>query len=190
MSRTGIDFSKHDHRVELFKCGEKEIRVDHFQVGNSRMEYIQFINTDEVLTVTGDFGNWVFCRPFVPSQKGRVSDSYWIEKLSIASEQKLDALDLDTIEVNIKELIDSGLEEYGYEGKELEQAKEWFGELLQETYDELSYLSKAYRDYYKPSFLEDEIIPCTKKIPVWLNIIFDAFEEICQRLGKVETLNN
>lgn len=49
MKRTTIDFSEHEHRVEIFKCGEKEIRVDHFQVGNSRMNYIQFINTDVLL---------------------------------------------------------------------------------------------------------------------------------------------
>jgi len=42
----------------------------HFQVGDSSTNYIQFINTDRVLTVTGDFGNWVFCRPFVPSPDG------------------------------------------------------------------------------------------------------------------------
>lgn len=184
MKRTDIDFSEHEHRVEIFKCGEKEIRVDHFQVGNNRMNYIQFINTDEVLTVTGDFGNWVFCRPFVPSKGGHVDASYWIEKLRISSEQKLDSLDLDAIKKEIKELIESGLEEYGYEGQELEQAKEWFGELLEEVDDELGYLCKAYRDYSKPNFIDHEMIPCTKKTPVRLSIIFDAFDEICERLKK------
>ena len=54
-NRIGVDFSEHTHRIEIFKCGDKEIRIDHFQNGNSRINYIQFINTDEVMTVTGAF---------------------------------------------------------------------------------------------------------------------------------------
>lgn len=182
--RTGIDFSKHTHRIEIFKCGEKEIRIDHFQVGNSRTNYIQFINTDEVMTVTGDFGNWVFCRPFVPSKKGNVSESYWIEKLQIASEQKLERLDLDAIGKEIEGLLRHGLKDYGYKGKQLKEAKEWYKELLESTDDELSYLSKAYRDHDRPSFIDSEDIPSTKKVPGWLKVIFDAFEEICSRIKE------
>ena len=181
--RTEVDFSKHVHRVEIFK-NEKgdEIRIDHFQVGNNRTNYIQFINTDEILTITGDFGNWVFCRPFVPSPKGYVSDGYWFEKMRIASEQKFERLDSDANEKEIRELIDHGLEDYGYEGEDLEKAKQWYDELLSEVDDDLGYMCKAYRDYYKPDFIKYENIPMIKETPISIQIIFDAFDEMCLRL--------
>lgn len=179
-----IDFSEHSHRVEIFKNGDKEIRIDHLQKNDSRMEYIQFINTDEIMSVTGDYGNWIFCRPFIPSAEGKVSVGYWIEKLETYNELKLDKLDLDSIEVEIQELIDTGLEDYGYEGDKLEEAKEWFQELLEETSDELDYLHKAYRDYRKPNFIDYDMIPRTNEIPKRLLIIFEAFDEICNRLKK------
>lgn len=189
--RTSMDFSEHVHRVEIFKNDKgDEIQIDHFQVGNSRMNYIQLINTDETMTVTGDFGNWVFCRPFVPSPKGGVSDHYWFEKLSIASEQRFDQLDSESIAKEIQELIDHGLEEYGYDGDELKDAKEWFTELLREVDDKLEYEYKAFRCPYKPDFIDYEEIPYYMKTPVWLDIIFDAFDEICRRLKEEENLDN
>lgn len=188
--RTNIDFSKHVHTVEEYVCGENKIRVDHFKIPNTRMNYIQFVNTDEIMSVTGDFGNWIFCRPFVPSAKGYVSDSYWSEKLRILSEQRFDRLNFDAIEKEIQELIDTGLEDYGYEGEELEQAKEWFTELLSECDDKLNYLSKAYRDSDRPDFIDDEQIPYTIEVPNWLYVIFDAFDEICHRLKETEAENN
>jgi len=189
-SRTGVDFSKHEHRVEIFKSEKNEIQIDHFQVGSNNCKYIQFINTDRTLTVTGDYGNWVFCRPFVPSEDGYVSDGYWLEKLKILSEQD-SALSFDSEETTkeIQELIDKGLEDYGYEGEELSKAKEWFKELLEEADDELEYTFKAYRDYSKPDFIDYEQIPFQKKVNNWLLIIFDAFDEICKRLEEKQIKN-
>jgi hypothetical protein len=183
-NRTGVDFSKHEHRVEIFKNGEKEIRVDHFQVGNSNNGYIQFINTSRTLTVTGDYGNWVFCRPFHPSADGYVSGGYWLEKLRTLSTQKPGEYDGEETAAEIQKLIDTELEEYGYEGEELEKAKEWYTDLLAYTDDELEYTYKAYGENYKPNFIDDESIPFCKKINVWLLIIFDAFDEICRRLKE------
>jgi hypothetical protein len=188
--RTSIDFSNHEHRIEIFKSGEKEIRVDHFQVGNSSTNYIQFINTDRVMTVTGDFGNWIFCRPFHPSPKGGVSEQYWIEKLRISSSQELARYDADETEKEIKELIKNGLEEYGYKDDELKEIKDWFKELLQEVDDELNYTYKAFREYGRPNFIDGEQIPLCKKVNQWLLIIFDAFDEICRRLELAETSNS
>jgi hypothetical protein len=180
--RTNSDFSKHVHRVEIFKSDENEIRIDHFQVEKNNMLYIQFISTDRTLTVTGDYGNWVFCRPFHPSPDGFVSDHYWLEKLRTYSIQSFDEYDFDEIEKEITELIESGLELYGYEGDELIKAKDWFDELLDEIGDHISYEHKAYRDYNKPDFIDYDMIPITKLMPVQLEIIFDAFDEICKRL--------
>lgn len=180
--RSTIDFSKHKHRVEIFKSNKNEIRVDHFQVDSSRMLYIQFINTNEILTVTGDFGSWVFCRPFIPSKDGHVSDDYWLEKLRINSSQSAGDYDNSETAKEIEELISNGLEEYGYEGERLEEAKGWYTDLLEHSEDETEYTYYAYRHYDKPSFIDYEDIPFVKKINPRLNIIFDAFDEICYRL--------
>lgn len=184
--RTEFDFSKHKHRVEIFKCGEKKIRVDHFQKEDSRMGYVKFVNTNDTLTVSGDFGNYVFCRPFVPSKDGFVSEMYWLEKLKMYSNQMFDELDFTSIIEDIKEKINGGLEEYGYKDKELEEATEWYNELLDvaESEDNLDYTHKTYRDYHKPNFIDYDDIPYYKLLPEQLKIVFDVFDIICSRLKE------
>ncbi|MCK5614187.1 hypothetical protein KAR91_70635 [Candidatus Pacearchaeota archaeon] len=184
--RTGIDFNKHQHRVEIYKCSEKEIQIDHFQVGDSNTNYIQFINTDRTLTVTGDFGNWVFCRPFYPNEKEGVSDGYWLEKLHILSCQNPYEYNGDDTAKEIQELIDKGLEEYGYEGDELATIKEWYTDLLEYTEEEHDYIYHAHYNYGKPANIDYESIPFCKDLNNWLNIIFDAFDEICRRMKKTQ----
>ncbi|MDD4970850.1 MAG: hypothetical protein PHT07_15590 [Paludibacter sp.] len=181
--RTGIDFSKHVHTVDVYKHEDKEIQVDHFKIPDSMTNYIQFINTDRVLTITGDFGNWVFCRPFVPSIDGYVSDGYWLEKLRILSSQVPGSYDGEATASEIQKLIDEGLQEYGYKGDELKKMKEWYTDLLTYTDDEYEYVYHAYRGYDRPN-IETESIPFCKKLNPWLNIIFDAFDEICRRIKE------
>ena len=183
-NRTGIDFSEHVHRVEIFKSDENEIRIDHFQVGDSKMNYIQFINTDRVLSVSGDFGNWIFCRPFIPDKGGYVSDGYWLEKLRILSTQEAGRYSSDETAKEIKLLIKSGLEDYGYKGAELQAVKEWYTELLSYTDDEYEYIYEAYRSYDRPGNIDNESVPFCKEVNNWLYIIFDAFDEICERLSE------
>jgi hypothetical protein len=185
--RTGFDFINHDHRLEIYKNNEgKEIRVDHFQVGSNSTFYIQFINTDRVLTVTGDFGNWVFCRPFVPSSKGFVSEGYWIEKLKLKSCQSFDRLDSDGIREELNRLYTSGLKEYGLFGEELEDCREWISELKGYCDNQTEYLYHAFYDPYKPDGLDLELIPEYKHKPRGLDFVFDSFDIICERMKKGE----
>jgi len=142
------------------------------------MNYIQFMNTNENLIVTGDYGNWIFCRPFIPSSDGFVSDCYWLEKLKISSSQELSKYDPEETEKSIQKLLDSELEEYGYEGEELENLKSELSHLLYYVDDEIEYNYNAYRD----SSLDYEQIPYETKLNYWLLIIFDAFDEICNRI--------
>ena len=79
-------------------------------------------------------------------------------------------------------MINSGLEDYGYEGDDLFKGKKWFKDLLYFTYDEINYTYHAYRHYSKPDFIEYDEIPFVKKGSPRLEIIFDAFDEICSRL--------
>lgn len=180
--RTNTNFEKHKHRIQIFKCEEEEIRVDHFQIEKSGCQYIKFINTSDSLTVTGDYGNWIFCRPFIPFPGSTVSEMYWIEKLQMYSIQSFTEYDWDAINKEIDDLIDHRLEDIGYEGKDIEELKEWFRELREETDDEIAYLNKAFRDYYAPSCLDLEYIPTFKVMPIQLKIIFDAYEEISERM--------
>lgn len=188
-SRTGIDFSKHEHRVEIFKSEKNEIRIDHFQVGNNNTNYIQFINSDRTLTVTGDFGNWVFNRPFIPSEDGYVSDPYWLEKLRIGSKQEPGRYDGEATAKEIQKLIDNGLEDYGYGGEDLKELKEWYTDLLTYADNEHEYVCHAYYAYPIPKNVDNESVPFCKSVDNWLLIIFDAFDEICKRLKEKQIKN-
>lgn len=184
--RTDWNWSKHTHKVEIFKNEDgKEIRVDHFQDGNSRYGYLKFVNDSEGLAVYGDFGNWIFCRPFHPSPDGSVSDMYWAEKLSIGSVQDAYKFNSEATAKELEHMIDSGLEDYGYEDDELEKGKEWFRDLLSYTDDELEYTYEAYRGN-NPTDIDYEYIPFVKELSIQLRIVFDAFDEICNRLKNKE----
>lgn len=184
--RTGVDFSKHKHRVEIFKSEKNEIRVDHFQIENSRSQYIKFVNTDDILAVSGDYGNYVFCRPFHPSKDGRVSDHYWHEKLRTGSIQSFELQDLDFKSI-IEELNAklSDIEE-DYDEDQITEARDYFDELLEsaESEDKLSYESAVYREIDQPSFLDYDDIPYYKKENTQLRVVFDAFDEICKRIKE------
>jgi len=126
-NRTGIDFNNHELIIE-----DKEGLLIHTL---KRPDYeirgrINFINTNGVMVVTGDYGNWLFCREFHPSAEGGVSDGYWHEKLQRLSTQ--DGLEFDSTRTaeEIKEGLNGGLEEYGYKGEELEEVKKYYNNLL------------------------------------------------------------
>ena len=183
--RTQVDFSKHeliiiDDKLSNDKYGN--IVIHDLKIPDSIMNRVTFINTRGICIVTGDFGHWTLCREFHPAADGHISDSYWLEKLRISSTQVLCDYDSEETEKTIQEEIDSGLEEYGYEGEQLKELKEWYKSLLDHTCDEADYIYHAYYDCYRPNILDNESIPLDKKVNIRLKIIFDAFEEICSRL--------
>ena len=180
--RTSWDFSNHTHRTESFKSPEGNvIRIDHLRKGDSSIGYVRFVNDAYGLSVFGDFGNWIFCRPFIPSDEGYVCDGYWNEKLSIGSHQSHVRYNSEETAKEIQSLINGGLEEQGYEGGDLEKTKGWLTDLLEYTDDELEYTYQAYRGD-NPTQMDYENIPFAKQGSVQLEIVFDAFDEICNRL--------
>ncbi len=62
--RTGIKF--HDHILTIDKESDNTITY-HLKKPDTITNNIKFINTNGLLVVTGDFGNWVFCRDFHPN---------------------------------------------------------------------------------------------------------------------------
>lgn len=196
-NRTSIDFSQHVLTTKIFteENGEK-IRVDEFFKPGTITNWLKFINTKDILTVTWDFGNWVFCRPFIPSNNGEaISTPYWCEKLRNSSTQTAWEFDTETADKEIQEIIDNlefELDEIRQKNEDddndivvYEEIIDWWKELLTHTENEVEYLYYAYDyDWGRPNSIDSEEIPNWKKWHIWLEVVFDAFEEMCSRLPK------
>lgn len=177
-----FDFSNHNLKVEEYE----HITIHTLQLSetSSRLK-VRFMNIPSHLIIDGDFGSWMFCRNFYPN--GRYDDycqpSYWMEKLRMDSSQDPAKFDKDETEKELLEGINGGLEEYGYEGDKLKEAIEFFDDLLQFYLDdEIEYQYQAFRKL--PYFMDCEQIPYVRTAPIQLLIVFDAFNEICNRLKQ------
>jgi len=174
--RTNIDWAEH----ELTIVKNDEILIHHLHKPNTYTNSVKFINTNGILAVTGDYGNWIFCREFHPTGKGHVDDHYWIEKLKIASTQEPYHFYSTTAQENLNEFKAKIIEE----GNMTSEIEEWIERLEEHIDDELEYTYILYRE--KPyGDLDYEELPSCKSLKFWLLYIFDAFEEICERL-KIE----
>jgi hypothetical protein len=177
--RTDIDWSKHEIIVESHP--EARQLVHYLKRPNTICQSVKFINTHGILAVTGDFGNWIFCRSFVPSADGDfVSDGYWEEKLQIASTQKIYQFDPDQTAKDLNAAIDS-LEEDFEDESDREEAREYYESCLDNIEDEHEYLSAA-REL--PSGWDFESVIHREKPVIWLLCVFDAYDEIVSRLKE------
>lgn len=181
--RTEFDFSEHELIVN--NSGDLLVHTLKHKEYN-RMYRFDFINTNGIMVVTGDYGNWMFCREFHPSADGMVSDYYWCEKIKISSTQEPFEFDNDATEKLILEGINGGLETDGFTGDGLETMIEYYEDILLYNVNESGerYMINAYDNM--PSFCDGESIPHITKIKYWLLCVFDAFEEICRRLKEEE----
>ncbi len=168
MKRTNVDFSKHilttiiDDNVSIYKL----------MLPNTRMDSVIFINSCGVMSVTGDFGNWIFCREFHPSPKNKVCSGYWDEKLINSSSQKSHIYDPEATLIEINNYRDN---------EELtEDVVDWLDELESNVNDYYNYVYVAYRE--TPDSIEHEYVPFREKRKIWLDIIYDSFDEICDRM--------
>ena len=180
--RTDFDFSEHELLIK-----ESDGLLVHTlkHKDYSKMYRFDFINTNGIMVVTGDYGNWMFCREFHPSPDGVVSDYYWCEKIKIASTQEPFEFDYEATEKEILEAINGGLVEGGFEGDDLEIMTEYYESLLDKVHEgEFYYEAYAYGEM--PYLITSGCVPNNKKIKHWLLCVFDAFEEICSRLKEGE----
>lgn len=182
--RTNYDFSEHELIIEE-KDGYLKHTLKHPEY--SKMYLIEFLNIQDKLIVSGDYGNWMFCREFHPSEEGGVSDGYWLEKLRMNSTQEPYEYNSEETAELIKEKLKDLDEEYDngdIDEKEYNQYKEYYvEECLYYVDDEIEYLYNAFRGD-KPSNLDYEDVPYVRTVKPQLNIVFDAFDEICKRLKK------
>lgn len=185
--RTNVDFSRHQLKTTQFEG----VLIYEFKRPDTRNCMLVFINTRGVMTVTGDLGNWVFCREFHPSpeKNGGVSGGYWDEKLQISSVQKSHAFDSDETTNQINSFKKDFKENYGREMNEDEL--DWVESLENNVDDEYEYTYLAYRE--KPSSIDYESVPFGKKRHYWLDAVYDGFDAICELLKleiKSEVLIN
>ena len=174
--RTNIDWSKHIVKVRQ----EGSFTIHHIGKPNSSVDNVKFINGEGILCVTGDYGNWIFSRSFVPSSDGRVSDGYWLDKLKNSSSQEPYEFDSEETEKDIL-LFLSEFKADNPDWDEIEKQKE-----VIEYYEDLLRLVDNYYDYQSragdyPSYINAEDIIYRKKPKYWILAVFDAFEEICKR---------
>lgn len=169
---TDIKFDKH----ELIITDTEDLKIWHLKIPGTIENNIKYINTNGIMAVTGDFGNWIFCREFHPSPKDGASEGYWIEKLCIASTQEPRKYDSEKTEARIKEMMkEEDLDE---------EEKEYLEECLRNVDDELDYAHHAYRN--TPSNRDFEYPAFVKSTNIWLLYILDGFDEICRRLKEAE----
>ncbi len=174
--RTGIDFSKH----ELAITDTEGLLVHHLFVPNTNYDNIKYINTNGIMVVTGDYGNYIFCREFHPSAKGGVDSGYWREKMQLYSCQIPLEYDSESTKVEIQKLLS--------ENDDLtEDEIEYLEECLYYVDDEIEYNYHAFRKQVG-RFGDYENVPDVKKYKGQVPFIFDGFDEICRRLKEKEEI--
>lgn len=181
--RTNIDFSKHELKITELNG----VLIHEFKIPGTRNCMLVFINTRGVMTVTGDFGNWVFCREFHPfaNNDSGVDSGYWDEKLQISSVQKSKKYDTDETIKRIKDFKESFIDTYGREMNSDEA--DWVERLELSVYDENEYIFAAYRE--RPESIDYESVPFAQKRHFWLDAVYDGFEAICQVLKQQQGEN-
>lgn len=174
--RTDINFSNHILSI----INNSNVIIYEFKKPGTNVDSVVFINSCGVLTVTGDFGNWVFNREFHPSIKNKVSAGYWDEKLQIASVQRAKEYDAETTLDNIISFKKSFKE--NYDRKMNSEEKEWVKELINNVEYKEAYIYLAYKNL--PNTIDFESIPFGKKRHFWLEVIYDAFDKICDLIPE------
>jgi hypothetical protein len=177
MSRTNTKWYKHELKVKI----TDDLVQYELKKPDTYCESIKFVNVAGCLVVTGDFGNWIFCREFYATPKGQVSDGYWDEKLQIASTQIPNEYDEDGTKKEIMEKLEN-LEDLYDDIGDREEYRSYLEDCLDVVYDQIDYEHQAYRNM--PSFLDYEDVIYNKKRKIQLSVVYDAFEEICRRMKE------
>lgn len=176
--RTGIEFEKH----EVITTKEKDLLVHYLKKPDSGINAIKYINTNDIMAVTGDYGNWIFCREFHPSAKGHADDGYWKEKLTISSSQEPQEFDEEETTKEIKDLLANVNQDDDLTKEEKEYLE---GCLDNVSCGEFDYQYYAHRENVG-RFADHEGVPDCKKTKFWLLAVFDGFDEICRRMKEEE----
>lgn len=176
--RTGIDFSKHE-----LKITETEgLLVHHLKKAGTSCDNIRFINTNGILAVTGDYGNWIFCREFHPAADADgACDYYWTQKLKIASTQQPYEWD----EEGTRRDLLKEIEELKADKKANARGIKYYQDCLRNMCgSKEQYTQFAYENL--PDHWDYESIICRDRLKYWLQAVYDGFDEICRRMKAGE----
>jgi len=191
--RTNIDWSKH----EVIVTDTPEVKIWYLKKPGTMHDSIKYINCDGILAVTGDYGNWIFCREFHPDAEGGVSDGYWYEKLQISSTQNGMDFDPEETKKELKAKIHEYLEDNGKEWTEVidedgdtdDEVFEYYLRCIEKCDESLfDYEYYAYREF--PPDLDYDDVVVYKDYKYWLKAVYDGFDEMCRRLKEENDLNN
>ena len=131
------------------------------------------------------YRNWMFDRGFWPHNDVEyISDYYWCEKIVASSTQDPYVFDEAATRKELEEGIEHGLADYGYEDEQLEEMIEYYEECL--CHMDCNEIYLAYAHENKPNFIDHEQVVYCKGVHPQLEVVFDAFEEVCRRLKEVE----
>jgi hypothetical protein len=172
--RSGIEFDQH----ELIVTKTDDLTVYRLKKPDTYTESMRFINVMGVLVVTGDWGNWIFCREFHPSadKNAGCSDGYWCEKLQISSTQQPYEYDPEATLALINERLNNPEEE-------LDEADREYLRQCRDRHDErYEYLEWAHNNL--PNGRDHEYVPNRQRVQFWLQVVFDGFDEICRRMRE------
>lgn len=169
------DWSAHTYVTAKVLVGEVESTQHSLKIpGRGNFNAVVLTNVAGVCVVTGDYGNWVFCRQFVPSSGGSASPSYMDEKLRIASKQVTHSFDEESLLENAKLALKEELENGETNARRVE--------LFQQVIDSQPGSEQDYFELLKDfSDVDHECYPSYKSRDVWLDIIYSAFDEMCRR---------
>lgn len=183
MNKT-MDWSKHELIEEL----NDTAKIWRLKKPNTITQAVNFINIDGVLLVTGDYGRWSFCREFHPGGED-VSPPYWLEKIRIGSTQETSVFDREYLQEQLKDKIEKLIEDYAddYGNSDFVKTLQFYADLQDFDGIEAEYIS--YVNDNKPGCLEWESMPTGKKTDNWLEVIFDAFNEITRRIKEKGVLS-
>lgn len=186
--RTKIDFTKHE--IEIIE--HNTAIIHEFKKPDTKIHSIVFINACGVLSVTGDFGNWIFSRQFIPGAlSDRVSDQYWDEKLRINSTQQPQKFDPDKTRLELLDFKKQLIEDFSQDGDDvINKIEEWCSNLENSLNycSEFEYMRAVYEDI--PDFVDLESIPIATIRDSSLNAVYDAFDIMCDKLATEILINN
>lgn len=176
--RTGIDFSKHKAIVTM---DLDEIAIHKLEVPHTKMGGLFFINTQGILTVGGNFNNWVFDCEFHPHIGfGEVSDHYWDEKLEKSSKQEAMVFDHEETEKFLDGYAEYYLEMYDDELSD--EQNEFIDELKNRVENEYDFID--FSNNKRPDSFDFEMEFHKMKRHHYLDVVYDAFEVLCLKLEE------
>jgi hypothetical protein len=209
-SRSKVDFSEHQvNEIHSDNC-----KIWDLKKPGTNIYRVRFINSSGIMAVTGDLGNWIFCREFHPSadNQEKVSDGYWCEKLKISSTQNYEIYNAKKTEEKILNYIKydiwgmygeekpngydkainnfilswycSGDEfDFNIDSREMKKEISWLLDCLKKVHEgEHYYMTYAHENY--PSHCDYESVISHYDIDCSLQVVFDAFEIVCQKLKE------